>query len=65
MGEFATTPVGATNKPTVYPTGKAASCYRFNPDLYEGEQSWPTLKAMLINSGRVSGCQLTTKYLSL
>jgi hypothetical protein len=49
----------------VYLTGKAASCYRFDPDLYKGEQSWPTLKAMLINAGRVSGCRLTTKYLSL
>jgi hypothetical protein len=65
MGEFATTPVGATNQPTVYPSGKAASFYHFDPDLYKGEQSWPTLKAMLINAGRVSGCRLTTKYLSL
>jgi hypothetical protein len=64
MGELAI-PVGATNQPTVYPTGKAAFCYHFDPDLYEGEQSWPTLKAMLINAGRVSGCRLTTKYSSL
>jgi hypothetical protein len=65
MGGFSATPVGATNQPNVYPSGKAASFYRFDPDLYQGEQSWPTLKAMLINAGRVSGCRLTTKYLSL
>ncbi len=62
---FSATPVSATNQPNVYPSGKAASFYRFDPDLYQGEQSWPTLKAMLINAGRVSGCRLTTKYLSL
>jgi hypothetical protein len=65
MGDFSVTPVGATNQPNVYPSGKAASFYRFDPDLYQGEQSWPTLKAMLISAGRVSGCRLTTKYLSL
>jgi hypothetical protein len=65
MGNFSATPVGATNQPTVYPSGKAASFYRFNPDLYQGEQSWPTLKAMLINPGRDSECRLTMKYLSL
>jgi hypothetical protein len=65
MGDFSATPVSATNQLTVYPSGKAASFYRFDPDLYQGEQSWPTLKAMLINAGHVSGCRLTTKYLSL
>jgi hypothetical protein len=65
MGAFSATPAGATNQPNVYPSGKAASSfYRFDPDPYQGEQSWPTLKAMLINAGRVSGCRLTTKYLS-
>jgi hypothetical protein len=34
MGNFSATPVGATNQPTVYPSGKAASFYRFDPDLY-------------------------------
>jgi hypothetical protein len=62
---FSATPVGATNQPTVCPSGKSASFYHFDPDLYQGEQSWPTLKAMLINAGPVSGCRLTTKYLSL
>jgi hypothetical protein len=66
MGDFSATPVGATNQPNVYPSGKAASFYRFDPDLYlyQGEQSWPTLKTMLINAGHVSGCRLTTKYSS-
>ncbi len=65
MGAFSATPVGATNQPNVYPSGKAASFYCFDSDLYQGEQSWPTLKAMLINAGHVSGCRLTTKYSSL
>ncbi len=60
MGDFSATPVGATNQPNVYPSGKAASFYCFDPDLYQGEQSWTTLKAMLINAGRVNGCRLTT-----
>ncbi len=65
MGDFSATPVSATNQPNVYPSGKAASFYCFDPDLYQGEQSWLTLKAMLINTGHVSGCRFTTKYLSL
>ncbi len=65
MGDFLATTVGATNQPNVYPSGKAASFYHFDPDLYQGEQSWPTVKAMLLNAGHVSGCRLTTKYLSL
>jgi hypothetical protein len=65
MGNFLATPVSATNQPTVYPSGKAASFYHFNSDLYQGEQSWLTLKVMLINAGCVSGCRLTTKYSSL
>jgi hypothetical protein len=65
MGDFSATSVSATNHPNVYHSGKAASFYRFDPDHYQGEQSWPTLKAMLINAGCVSGCRLTTKYSSL
>jgi hypothetical protein len=65
MGDFSATPFGATNQPNVYPSGMAASFYCFDPDLYQGEQSWPTLKAMLINAGCVSGCRLTAKYWSL
>jgi hypothetical protein len=37
MGDFSSTPVSATNQPTVYPSGKAASFYCFDPDLYQGE----------------------------
>ncbi len=35
MGDFSATPVGATNQPNVYHSGKAASFYRFVPDLYQ------------------------------
>jgi hypothetical protein len=37
MGDFLSTPVGATNQLTVYPSGKTASYYRFDPDLYQRE----------------------------
>jgi hypothetical protein len=65
MGDLSATPVGATKQPTVFPSGKSASFYRFDPDLYQGEESWPTLKEMLINAARVSGCRLSTRCLSL
>jgi len=65
MGDLSATPVGATKQPTIFPTGKSASFYCFDPDLYQGEESWPTLKEMLINAACVSGCRLSTKYLSL
>jgi hypothetical protein len=65
MGDLSATPVGATKQLTVFPTGKSASFYCFNPDLYQGEELWPTLKEMLINAARVSGCSLSTKYSSL
>ncbi len=65
IGDLSATPVGATKQPTVFSTGKSASFYCFDPDLYQGEESWPTLKGLLINAARVSGCRLSTKYLSL
>ena len=65
MGDLSATPVGPTKQPTIFPTGKSASFYCFDPDLYQGEESWPTLKGLLINAARVSGCRLSTKYLSL
>ncbi len=34
MGDFSATPVGATNQPNVYPSGKAASFYCLDSDLY-------------------------------
>jgi len=30
---FSVTPDGATNQPNVYPKGKSASLYRFDPDI--------------------------------
>jgi hypothetical protein len=65
MGDLSVTPVGATEQPTVFSTGKSASFYCFDPDLYQEEESWPTLKEMLINAAHVSGCRLSTRYLSL
>ena len=65
MGDLSATPVGATKQPTIFPTGKSASFYCFDPDLYQGEESWPTLKEMLINAACVSGCRLSTNYSSL
>ncbi len=38
-GDLSATPVGATKQPTIVPTGKSASFYRFDPDLYPGEES--------------------------
>jgi hypothetical protein len=38
MDDFSATPVGTTNQPTVYPSGKFASFYHFDPDLYQGDQ---------------------------
>jgi hypothetical protein len=61
MGDLSATSVGATKQPTIFPTGKSASFYRFDPDLYQGEESWPTLKEMLINAAHVSGCRLSKK----
>jgi len=33
-GNFFVTPDGATNQPNVYPKGKSASLYRFDPDMF-------------------------------
>ncbi len=65
IGDLSATPVGTTKQPTVFPTGKSASFYCFDPDLYQGEESWPTFKEMLVNTARVSGCRLSKNYLSL
>ena len=61
QGKFSVTPDGATNQPNVYPKGKSASLYRFDPDMF-GENDWPKLKGMLCKVGCVSGCKLTTQY---
>jgi hypothetical protein len=65
MGDLSATPVGATKQPTIFPSGKSASFYHFDPDLYQGKESWPTLKEMLINAAPVSGCRLSTRCSSL
>jgi hypothetical protein len=61
QGKLSVTPDGATNQPNVYPKGKSASVYRFDPDIY-GENDWPKLKGMLCKVGCVSGCKLTTQF---
>ena len=48
-------PVGVNNQPEIFPVGKCASFYRFDPELYYGEDSWPKLKNMLLNACRTSG----------
>ena len=48
QGKFSVTPDGATNQPNVYPKGKSASLYRFDPDMFS-ENDWPKLKGMLLN----------------
>ncbi len=54
-----TTPPGAVNQPSTYPTLKGiASVYRFNPNIY-GEDSWDDLYNMLKES--LSGCQLSIR----
>ena len=62
MGVLSSTPpVGATNQPTVFPVGKSASFYRFDPDQFYGEEAWPALKHMLVSAGRASGCRMQTR----
>ena len=53
--DFSSAPIGAINQPDMLPIGKSASFYRFDPELFYGEQSWPKLKKMLLNSLRASG----------
>ena len=57
-------PIGAINQPDMLPIGKSASFYRFDPELFYGEQSWPKLKKMLLNSSRASGFWLITTHCS-
>ncbi len=61
MGMASVTPAYATKQPDVYPKGRAASVYRFNPDIY-GENSWMQLKSTLTQVGCVSGCRLVLRY---
>jgi hypothetical protein len=62
--DFSSAPIGAINQPDMLPIGKSASFYRFDPELFYGEQSWPKLKKMLLNSSRASGFRLITTHCS-
>ncbi len=39
MGRASVTPANATKQPDVYPKGKAASVYCFDPDIYDEKYS--------------------------
>jgi hypothetical protein len=56
------TPANATKQPDAYPKGRAASVYRFNPDIYD-ENSWMKLRSTLTQVGCVSGCRLVLRYM--
>ena len=61
-GKSSSTPLGATNQPTKYPTGEyKGSFYRFDPAIY-GQDSWEDLKRMLCQTGCVSGCRISTRH---
>jgi hypothetical protein len=55
------TPANATKQPDVYPKGKVASVYCFDPDIYD-ENSWMKLKSTLTQVGCISGCRLVLRY---
>jgi hypothetical protein len=55
MVKASVTPANATKQPDVYPKGKAASVYSFDPDIYN-ENSWMKLKSTLTQVGCVSVC---------
>jgi hypothetical protein len=61
MGTASVTPSNVTKQPDVYPTGRAASVYCFDPDIY-GQNSWMQLKLTLTQVGCVSGCRLVLRY---
>ena len=50
QGAQSSSPVGAKDQPDNYPKGV---CYMFDPNVY-GENSWPSLHAMLTKVGCVS-----------
>ena len=60
-GANSSTPIGATNQPSSFPTGRNASLYRFDPDKYYGQGSWPSLKEMMTKAGCVSGCNISVR----
>ena len=57
MGKALVTPANAPKQPDVYPKGKAASVYRFDPDIYD-KNSWMKLKSTLTQVCCVSGYRL-------
>ncbi len=62
MGTASVTPSNATKQPDVYPTGRVASVYCFDPDIY-GQNSWMQLKSTLTQVSCVSGCRLVLCYM--
>ena len=61
MGMASVTPVNAIKQPDLYPKGRAASVYCFDPDIY-GENSWMQLKSTVTQVGSVGGCRLVLGY---
>jgi hypothetical protein len=61
MGMASVTPANATKQPDVYPKGRAASVYCFDPDIYD-ENFWMKLKSTLTQVGCGSGCRLVLLY---
>ncbi len=62
-GKSSSTPLGAMNQPTKFPTGEQNGLfYRFDPALYHEQDSWEALKFMLCKTGCVSGCKFSTRY---
>jgi hypothetical protein len=61
-GYASVTLANATKQPNVYPKGRAASVYCFDPDIY-GENSWMQLNLTLTQVGCVSGCRLVLRYM--
>jgi hypothetical protein len=62
MGTTSVTLANATKQPDVYPKGKAASVYCFDPDIHD-KNSWMHLKSTLTQVGCVSGCRLVLRYM--
>jgi hypothetical protein len=60
-GTASVTLANATKQPDVYPKGRAASVYCFDPDIY-CENSWMQLKSTLTQVGCVSGRRLVLHY---
>jgi hypothetical protein len=61
MGMASVTLSNATKQPDVYPKGRAASVYCFDPDIC-GKNSWMQFKSTLTQVGCVSGCRLVLHY---